>query len=133
MTKLLGKLFPSLFTSAAPAVSAGGGEAIGTLTTAIAGLAGGGDMTAGNSYIVGENGPEILSGVSGHVTSHTQSERMFSSSRGTTQINHIDARGSDLGAGNRVQRAMEVTHNAAVSNGIRAQYEHAQRTPAGKH
>jgi hypothetical protein len=42
---------------------------------------------------------------------------------------HIDARGADLGAANRTARAIEVAHNAAVQNSMKAQQEHAKRTP----
>jgi len=42
---------------------------------------------------------------------------------------HIDARGADLGAENRVARAIEAVHDSAVHQGARASAERAHRIP----
>jgi hypothetical protein len=47
---------------------------------------------------------------------------------GDTHIS-VDARGADLGVENRVSRAIQAAHSAAVQSGVQAQSEHAKRTP----
>lgn len=89
----------------------------------------GGPVDPSRAYVIGERGPE-----------------MFVPSRGGTVVpNHalggskvehhyhyhytIDARGSDLGAEGRIQRGLQMTHNAAVRNSVWAQTEREARTP----
>jgi hypothetical protein len=81
---------------------------------------------------VGENGPEILSGVTGRITSNAESRRIFSGAGGGIVINNtIDARGSDLGAENRIRRGIEISHNSAIANSVRANVERSKRVPRG--
>jgi hypothetical protein len=95
-------------------------------------LAEGGDVSADKAYIVGDEGPEILAGVNARVFSNTESRRILSGSGGATIINnHIDARGSDLGAENRIRRGIELSHNSAVANSVRANVERSKRVPRG--
>jgi hypothetical protein len=84
-------------------------------------MAGGGDVDPGQAYVVGEHEPEIFSpGTRGTITP-------MSKMGGATF--HIDARGADLGAANRISRAIEASHASAVGNAVRANAEHAHRTP----
>jgi hypothetical protein len=114
---------PPLFSG-----SAGGG-----IFNFSGGMAEGGYPTPGESYLVGEQGPEILTGMSGRIMSNAASRRALGSVSSTgTVINNIDARGADLGAGNRVARALEMSHRSAISTAVRASREHSLRTPGGK-
>jgi hypothetical protein len=47
---------------------------------------------------------------------------------GNTTYN-IDARGAEIGAEHRINRAIEAAHDSAINQGIRASAEHARRTP----
>jgi len=88
------------------------------------GFAEGGDVSPGMAYLVGERGPELFSpSTHGTITSNS------SYSQGGLHIGYLDARGADLGAGNRVSRAIEAAHASAVSTGVRANIERQRRTP----
>jgi hypothetical protein len=108
----LGKLFGS----------GGGGTAV---SSSISFMAGGGDADPGRVYGVAEAGEAEL-------ISPKNSSRITPISKlgGTHYHSYsIDARGADLGAENRVARAIEFAHNSAVSSGVRANSERAKRTP----
>ncbi|MEO8100579.1 MAG: hypothetical protein ABI811_22970 [Acidobacteriota bacterium] len=85
----------------------------------------GGRVDPGRAYFVGERGPELF------VPSSAGSVVANHNIGGSTIHNHyhVDARGSDLGASHRIARALEMTHNAAVSSSVRAQQERMARTP----
>jgi hypothetical protein len=86
-------------------------------------MAGGGDVDPGQSYIVGEHEAELF-------TPRTAGSITPGSKLGTGgPTYHIDARGSDLGAGNRVARAIEAAHHAAVSQSVAAHADRKSRTP----
>jgi len=87
-------------------------------------LAGGGDVQAGMSYIVGDAGkPEIFTPkASGSVT---PIDRIG----GGNTYYDVDARGADLGAANRLGAVIRETHNNAVSTSVRADVERGKRTP----
>ena len=105
----------------------GSGEGIADVTSSIdfgGFLADGGGVDPGRAYVVGENGPEVFSPrASGSIVpNHALG--------GSTTIHyHVDARQADLGAANRIHRALEATHAAAVANSVRATAERAKRTP----
>ena len=83
-------------------------------------FAGGGGVEPGNAYLVGENGPEIFApGSKGSIIPNG----------GMGGSTYIDARGADLGAANRIARAIDAAHASAVSNSVRANAERAQRSP----
>jgi len=116
-----------------------GGESIGSMDTSVATgdawsgtdfggfMAGGGDVSPGTAYMVGEDGPEpFVPSQPGTIIPH-------GSLGGSTSIAyHIDARGADLGAQNRIARGIEASHRAAVATAIQATAEHAKRVPGGK-
>jgi hypothetical protein len=92
----------------------------------------GGYVSADQAYIVGERGPEpFFPGVAGTILSNASARRTFGGGADAYTY-HIDARGADLGAGNRVARAIEASHNIAVSNGVRANVERSKRIPQRK-
>jgi hypothetical protein len=90
-------------------------------------MADGGPVSASSAYIVGENGPEILAGASGRVISNGDAARAFGGG-GVTFTNHIDARGADLGAHNRIMRGIEMSSRAAAATAVQAMAERQKRT-----
>jgi hypothetical protein len=48
---------------------------------------------------------------------------------GDTHNWNIDARGADLGAANRISRALEATHQSAVATAVRANAQRSWRVP----
>ena len=124
-----GAIIKNLFSgsgggAAAGAAASGGVDfASSMLPSDFSFLAAGGDVDPGHGYWVGDGGEaEFFSPrTAGTVT---PAHKM-----GGDYTYHIDARGADLGAANRTARAIEVAHNAAVQNSMKAQQEHAKRTP----
>jgi hypothetical protein len=103
----------------------GGSSGTPSVTSSISFMANGGDMDPGKIYGVAEAGEAEL-------ISPKNSSRITPVSKlggGDTFHYSIDARGADLGAENRVMRAIEFAHNSAVSNGVRANAERTKRTP----
>lgn len=92
-------------------------------------MADGGPVSPSSAYIVGENGPEILAGASGRVISNGEAARVAFGGGGVTFTNHIDARGADLGAYNRIQRGVEISSRAAAATAIQGMAERAKRVP----
>ena len=93
---LLGKLF---------------GSGVGSSSSSIQFMADGGDTYPGRSYVVGDGGePEMFTpGVRGTITPFSKM------GRGNVTYN-ISAPNGQLGVENRIARAMEYTHNSAVSS-----------------
>ena len=96
------------------------------------GMASGGYPSPDKAYLIGEDGPEIMTGLSGRIMSNSASRRALATAHGTMVVNNtIDARGADLGAYNRIQRALEMVHRDSVTNAVQASHERARRVPAG--
>jgi hypothetical protein len=114
----LGKLFGS---------GAGAASDAGSSTVEIpffgGGMAYGGDVYPGETYLVGERGePELFApGSRGSITPLSKA--------GSTVIYQVDARGADLGAENRIRRGIEASYRASVSGGLAASHEREMRTP----
>ena len=87
----------------------------------------GGSVSADQAYIVGDKGPEILTGASGRIISNANARDAFGG--GTTINNNVDARGADLGAAARINRGLEATHDRAVSNAQTVAADRKRRTP----
>jgi hypothetical protein len=90
-------------------------------------LAEGAGVEAGGSYWVGDGGEKELftPKVPGTVTP-------LSKLGGDGQViitNHVDARGADFGAQNRMMRGLEQVHHASVAQGVRAMVERQKRVP----
>jgi hypothetical protein len=94
-------------------------------------MARGGDADPGKIYGVAEAGEAEL--ISPKHSSRITPLSKLGGGDSHTHFNYsIDARGADLGAENRVARAIEFAHNSAVSNGVRANAERSKRTPQRK-
>jgi hypothetical protein len=86
--------------------------------------ASGGSVDPGQTVLVGEDGPELFTPRSGGtVTPH-------GFGGGDIHIhNHVDARGADLGAANRIRQALDTVHKNSVSQAVRASHERSKRVP----
>jgi hypothetical protein len=93
----------------------------------------GGSMTPTNSYLVGEQGPEILSGISGNITSNAQSQRMLINSGGGSGASYyVDARNSDASTINaNMNTALTAVHGSAIKSSIQVSQELSRRRPKG--
>lgn len=119
--------------------SGGGGAAskifgfLGSLAGSFGGLiphADGGSVSPGSAYLVGERGPEILTGASGNITSNVASRRMLGGSAGNTLYYNIDARGTDpVLTEQRTKAALIAVHSSAISNAVQVNAERIKRTP----
>lgn len=87
-------------------------------------MADGGSVEPGKVYGVGEEGFEYFAPrTSGSIIPR---DKMGG---GNSFTYHIDARGSDLGAQNRIARGIEASHRASVAVAVRATHERSMRTP----
>lgn len=106
----------------------GGGTGSELVTSAIdfgGFYASGGSVDPGHAYVVGERGAEMfVPSSAGRIVPNGEL------GGSTTAIYHIDARGADLGAQNRIARGIEASHRAAVSTAVQATHERSRRVPA---
>jgi hypothetical protein len=122
---------PGIPGAGTPGNAAGGLGVLGLLTSLFPLFphrAAGGPLSASGMTIVGENGPEILSGVSGYITSNADAHRMFGGGGVTVPVS-VDARGSDIGVYHRAVDAARHLSQAAMSGAMRAQAERSRRVP----
>jgi hypothetical protein len=130
-----GGLFSGLLSKLGGLFSGGGGLSggLGSMLSMLTGLiphAEGGPMTPSSAYLVGEKGPEIMTGMSGQITSNANSMRALSSSTGATHYYSIDARGTDPAqTEQRVRRAILESHQSAVTTSIQGNAERLKRVP----
>lgn len=78
----------------------------------VAGLARatGGQVRGGESYLVGERGPELLTmGGSGRISSNDQLKNAIGGGEGITIVNNVDARGADASVDVKIRKAMQQT------------------------
>lgn len=92
-------------------------------------MADGGIMSPASAYVVGDQGPEVIAGLSARVVANGDVAKMFGGGGGVTFTNHIDARGADLGAHNRIMRGVEASSRAAVAQAQQAVVERSKRVP----
>ncbi len=91
-------------------------------------FAGGGDADPGMIYQVAEAGEgEFITPK--NASTVTPLSKMGLGSTHNSYSYSIDARGAELGAENRIARAIEYAHNSAVTSSVRASAERAKRTP----
>ncbi len=91
--------------------------------------ANGGDIDPYKVSVVGENGPELLTGVRGHITPNHKIAGMLSSNKGTNVYN-IDATGTNPAEVDmRVRQGMTQAHNQAVATTMQAEHEKNRRRP----
>jgi hypothetical protein len=127
-------LLPSLFKGAgagAEQVTSSMGPDLTSIFDALTfpGLAGGSDnVDPGKSYWVGDGGEAELfrPRIGGSVTPASKI------GGGDTHY-HIDARGAELGAYNRIERSLEAVHRSIESRSARQAYEAKRRTPQLSH
>jgi Lambda phage tail tape-measure protein (Tape_meas_lam_C) len=90
----------------------------------------GGMMMPNHAYLVGERGPEILTGISGQIMSNATSRRILSAPAGPTVYYSIDARGTDpVLTEQRTRAAIFAAHNSAVTSALQVSQERLKRTP----
>ena len=96
------------------------------------GFAEGGSMTAGDTKLVGESGPELFRATSaGSVISNSNTRRMGLG--GDSHVYNIDARGTDpVVVESRVKQAIIAAHNSAITTSLQAQHDQARRTVSPK-
>lgn len=93
-------------------------------------MANGGMMSPASAYVVGDQGPEVIAGLSARVVANGDVAKMFGGGGGgVTQHFDIDARGADLGAHNRIMRGVEASSRAAVAQAQQAVVERSKRVP----
>ena len=93
------------------------------------GRASGGPISADSAYLVGEYGPEILSGASGYIRDASSTKSLLTSSTGDRHYYNIDARGTDPAlVGMHVQRAIEESQHTSVATSVRAVHDRTRRT-----
>ena len=79
-------------------------------TSAAAARATGGQVRGGQSYLVGERGPELLTmGGSGRISSNDQLKNAIGGGEGITIVNNVDARGADASVDVKIRKAMQQT------------------------
>jgi hypothetical protein len=118
------------------AASSGFGKVLGFLGKLIGGFgggeAGGGEVSPGSAYLVGERGPELYTpGGAGSISSADQTQRLLMG--GATPSVHyynIDARGTDpVLTEQRTKSAIIAAHNSAVMTSQRVIAQRDLRTP----
>jgi hypothetical protein len=95
--------------------SVGGGGGFGSIIGSLFGghRAMGGPVYGDQSYLVGENGPEMFTpGASGRITPNG------AMGGGTTINNYIDARGAQAGVSDEIRDALRQTENRAVARAV---------------
>lgn len=79
-------------------------------SAAAAARATGGQVRGGQSYLVGERGPELLTmGGSGRISSNDQLKQAVGGGGGITIVNNVDARGADASVDVKIRKAMQET------------------------
>jgi hypothetical protein len=116
---------PVVGPAAAPAAMAAALGVTGPIAGAISALSGaaaagratGGQVRGGQSYLVGERGPELLTmGGSGRISSNDQLKQAVGGGGGITIINNVDARGADASVDQKIRVAMKQTSEATTRN-----------------
>ena len=129
MTTIL-KGLASVFTGAGKSSGGGGSQNVG-ITDMFPAMASGGDVTAGQTYLTGEQGPELFrANASGHISNAAQTRQAMAG--GGDHYYTIDARGTDPNlTGQRVEAAIRAAHQSAVGLSVRAIHEQQARTVRG--
>jgi hypothetical protein len=111
-----------VFEQIAGAFSGGGISGwFGRFFSGLAGKQGGGSVSPGRAYLVGEAGPELfLPGIGGNIVPMTNIG-------GNTVNNYIDARGADPSVAPRLRRVLREVHQSAVETAERRIHEQSWR------
>ena len=107
------------FLSTQGAIRAMGMASLGIVAgQTLAGLTGratGGQVRGGQSYLVGERGPELLTmGGSGRISSNDQLKQAIGGGGGITVVNNVDARGADASVDQKIRLAMKQTSESTT-------------------
>lgn len=129
----LGSLVGALGGAAIGGIGGGGGGSTPSSSSSITygdivpdgARAGGGSVSPGQAYLVGEKGPEILTGMSGHVHSNSESRKMLG---GDTHNYYIDA--APGVSREEMFQAVTAAHRSSVSTSVQANVEFSKRRPA---
>jgi len=104
---------PALGAAAAGTILAAGTA---YATQSLAGRALGGQVRGGESYLVGERGPELLTmGGSGRVSSNDQLKKAMGGGESIQIVNNVDARGSSADVDMKIRSAMQQTSQQTVA------------------
>lgn len=108
--------------AAAAAMAVAQAFATGATTMAAAGIAAkgsratGGQVLGGESYLVGERGPELLTmGTSGRIASNDQLKKAIGGGESIQIVNNIDARGADASVDMKIRSAVEQSSQATIA------------------
>jgi hypothetical protein len=116
-----------IFKPLAESFGGAGGGLFGSLFTGLAGaMAGGGDVSYGQSYLIGEEGPEIFTpSMSGSITPNSALGPGSDAGGGLTV--NVDARGADAAAEYRARKGVVAGLQQASVNGYLLSREMARR------
>jgi hypothetical protein len=111
----------------------GGGGPKESVSSSISYRAAGGPVSPSQAYIVGEQGPELLTGASGRIMSNTAAKRAFGGGDSPTiSIGNIDARGTDHSmVYQAVLNASRAAYREAVKTGVQVNIDRRRRVPSG--
>ena len=123
----LGSLFSGLTGGGSgDSSSSGSGDWLSSLIPHAAG----GDVNPSSAYLVGEKGPEILTGASGRILSNANSKRELNTNSGPNLYYSIDARGADPELMNtRIRQSLIAVHSSSVATGVQVSAERMKRIP----
>jgi hypothetical protein len=103
-------LAPAAMTAAIAATAPFVAATAALSTAAVGARALGGQVRGGESYLVGERGPELLTmGTSGRIATNENLKNAVGGGGGVTIVNNVDARGSGPDVESKIRTAMEQT------------------------
>lgn len=112
IAQLIVKMYVLKALQASSFGSSGFGGFITALVGGFSGKAGGGSVSAGTPYLVGENGPEVfMPNTGGSIVPNGKWG-------GGQTIYNIDARGAEIGVEQKILAAMKATHQRAVADSV---------------
>ena len=112
---------PLAFFASAAGIRAMGYASVGiiagqTVAQVAGGRALGGQVRGGESYLVGERGPELLTmGTSGRIATNDNLKNAVGGGGGVTIVNNVDARGSGPDVESKIRTAMEQTSAQTIA------------------
>jgi hypothetical protein len=112
---------PLAFFASAAGIRAMGYASVGiiagqTVAQVAGGRALGGQVRGGESYLVGERGPELLTmGTSGRIATNENLKNAVGGGGGVSIVNNVDARGSGPDVESKIRTAMEQTSAQTIA------------------
>lgn len=105
---------PALGAAAAGTIIAAGAT---YAAASLQGRATGGQVRGGESYLVGERGPELLTmGTSGRIASNDQLKKAVGGGESIQIVNNVDARGAGPDVDQKIRQAMKQTSEMTTAN-----------------